>query len=91
MLVFSSTNIVKILMALLVDFYHCCDKFRNRYAVALLVEVEYTLLKAKLCGLLKHTSTTNWYLATMLQHLQLAIYYCEGMKKMRQIQEIKRL
>ena len=48
MLVLSSTNIVKILMALLVDFYHCCDKFRNRYAVALLVEVEYTLLKAKL-------------------------------------------
>ena len=40
MLVLSSTNIVKILMALLVDFYHCCDKFRNRYAVALLVEVE---------------------------------------------------
>lgn len=35
-------------MALLVDFYHCCDKFRNRYAVALLVEVEYTLVKAKL-------------------------------------------
>lgn len=48
MLVLSSTNIVKILMALLVDFYHCCDKLRNRYAVALLVEVEYTLVKAKL-------------------------------------------
>lgn len=35
-------------MAVLVDFYHCCDKFRSRYAVALLVEAEYTLLKAKL-------------------------------------------